>query len=139
VIKKKDLSKEDREAWDNFVKQPSDIYDKELFTKKKNLRKDRLKYDLHGFTLEDANKKVKEIILSAVNDKFKEILLITGKGLHSNIEDDTYKSQDLSKLRFSVPEFINNNVELSKLVISISEASLKDGGSGAILIKLKNL
>ena len=141
MIKKKDLSDkdEDKEAWENFTKKPSDIYDKEIENNVASSRKNRLKYDLHGFTLQDANKKVKEIILSGVSNKFKEILLITGKGIHSNTEEDTYVSQDLSKLRFSVPEFINNNEELSKFIISISEASPRDGGAGAILIKLKNL
>ena len=139
MIKKKDLSKEDKEAWDNFTRQPSDIYDKDLQVADDIPRKNRLRYDLHGFTLEDANKKVKDLILSGIRNKYKEILLITGKGLHSNIEEDTYVSKNLSKLRFSVPEFINSCDELSKFVVSISEASLKDGGSGAILIKLKNL
>ena len=139
MIKKKDLSQEDKETWDNFTKQPSDIYDKDLQITDDNPRRNRLKYDLHGFTLEDANRKVKDLILSGIQNKFKEILLITGKGLHSNTEEDTYVSKNLSKLRFSVPEFINSCDELSKFVVSISEASLKDGGSGAILIKLKNL
>ena len=139
MIKKKDLSKEDKETWDNFTRQPSDIYDKDLQITDDNLRRNRLRYDLHGFTLEDANRKVKDLILSGIRNKFKEILLITGKGLHSNTEEDTYVSKNLSKLRFSVPEFINSCDELSKFVVSISEASLKDGGSGAILIKLKNL
>jgi DNA-nicking Smr family endonuclease len=139
VIKKKDLSKEDKETWDNFTRQPSDIYDKDLQVADDNPRKNRLRYDLHGFTLEDANKKVKNLILSGIRNKYKEILLITGKGLHSNTEEDTYVSKNLSKLRFAVPEFINSCDELSKFVVSISEASLKDGGSGAILIKLKNL
>jgi DNA-nicking Smr family endonuclease len=139
VIKKKDLSQEDKETWDNFTKQPSDIYDKDLQITDDNPRRNRLKYDLHGFTLEDANRKVKDLILSGIRNKFKEILLITGKGLHSNTEEDAYVSKNLSKLRFSVPEFINSCDELSKFVVSISEASLKDGGSGAILIKLKNL
>ena len=137
MIKKKDLSQEDKEAWENFTKRPTDIYDKEQERKKKFFRKDRFKYDLHGFTLENANKKIKELILLGVSNKYKEILLITGKGLHSNTAEDTYISQDLSKLRFSVPEFINNNDELNKHVVSISEASLDDGGEGAILIKLK--
>ena len=139
MIKKKDLSKEDKETWDNFTRQPSDIYDKDLQIADDNPRKNRLRYDLHGFTLEDANKKVKDLILSGIRNKYKEILLITGKGLHSNTEEDTYVSKNLSKLRFSVPEFINSCDEISKFVVSISEASLKDGGSGAILIKLKNL
>ena len=137
MIKKKDLSKEDKETWDNFTREPSDIYDKDLQIADDNLRRNRLRYDLHGFTLEDANRKVKDLILSGIRNKFKEILLITGKGLHSNTAEDTYISQDLSKLRFSVPEFINNNDELNKYVVSISEASLDDGGEGAILIKLK--
>ena len=139
MIKKKDLSQEDKETWDNFTKQPSNIYDKDLQITDDNPRRNRLKYDLHGFTLEDANRKVKDLILSGIRNKFKEILLITGKGLHSNTEEDTYVSKNLSKLRFSVPEFINSCDELSKFVVSISQASLKDGGSGAILIKLKNL
>ena len=94
---------------------------------------------MHGFTLIDANEKVKEIILSCIDSKYKEILLITGKGLHSTTDNDTYVSKDLSKLKHSVPEFINNNDEIKKYVISISEASIEDGGAGAIIIKLKNL
>ena len=94
---------------------------------------------MHGFTLDEANQKVKEIILSCVKKKIKEILLITGKGLHSSTNNDVYVSKNLSKLKFSVPEFINNNNELKKFINSISEASQNDGGTGAILIKLKNL
>lgn len=139
MIKKKNLSDKDRKVWENFVQHPSDIYDKEEDNTKLNHPKERFKYDLHGFTLNDANRKVKKIILSCVEKKYKEILLITGKGLHSTTEDDAYVSKDLSKLKYSVPEFINNNNELGKYVVSISEASIKDGGAGAILIKLKNL
>ena len=94
---------------------------------------------MHGFTLQEANEKVKEIIFSAADNQYKEVLLITGKGLHSNTDSDAYVSKDLSKLKFSVPDFINNNEALSKHVISISDANIKDGGAGAILIKLKNL
>jgi DNA-nicking Smr family endonuclease len=139
VIKKKALSNEDKEVWDKFTKEPTDIYDKELRIKSENSSRDRLKFDLHGFTLEGANKKVKEIIFSCIKSKYKEILFITGKGLHSNTAKDTYVSKNLSKLKFSVPEFINNNSDLNKYVMSISEASVKDGGAGAIIIKLKNL
>ena len=124
--------------WKKFTKHPSDIYDKEQEKYKVIIKKCRLKYDLHGFTLDEANKKITEIILSSYN-QYKEILLITGKGLHSNTDKDVYASKELSKLKFSVPEFINKNKELSKYVASISEAAIKDGGSGAILIKLKSL
>ena len=139
MIKKKSLSAEDKEIWENYIKHPSDIFDKEKKNKKDSYQKKQLKFDLHGFTLDEANKKVKEIILSCVNNSYKEILLITGKGLHSNTDKDTYVSKNLSKLKFSVPEFIDGNNDLNKYVVSISEASGKDGGSGAIIIKLKNL
>ena len=109
MIKKKDLSLEDQEAWENFIKHPSDIYDKEHQNKNINLKKDRLNFDLHGFTLQEANIKVEEIMLTAIANQYKEILLITGKGLHSTSDEDTYVSKDLSKLKFSVPEFINRN------------------------------
>ena len=119
MIKKKDLSKEDKEAWEKFTKRPLNIYDKEKKISKKISYNERFNYDLHGFTLEDANQKVEEIIKSCVASKYKEILLITGKGLHSNSDKDAYVSKDLSKLKFSVPEFINNNDKLKKYIISI--------------------
>ena len=138
MIKKKYLSKEDKKVWEDFIKNPSDIFDKD----KSNLRKNknqRFKFDLHGFTLDEANKKVKEIIINCFEKKYKEILLITGKGMHSSNEKDTYVSKDLGKLKFSVPDFIKTDEELSKLTLSISEADLKDGGEGAIIIRLRNL
>jgi len=139
VIKKKDLPAEDKKIWEDYTKNPSNIYDKEKQSIADNLKKERFKFDLHGFTLDEANQKVREIILSCIKKNYKEILLITGKGLHSSTDNDIYVSKDLSKLKFSVPEFINNSNELNNYVFSISEASLKDGGAGAILIKLKSL
>ena len=138
MIKKKDLSQKDKKVWENFIKDPYDIYDKDIKDQKSS-RKDRYKFDLHGFTLEDANKKVREILLSCIESKYKELLLITGKGIHSSNEKDAYVSKDYGKLKYSVPEFIKSNPELNKLIISIYEADIKDGGEGAILIKLKNL
>ena len=139
MIKRKNLSEEDKKIWEDFTKSPSDVYDKEKKSIASSLRKERYKFDLHGFTLDEANKKVREIILSCINNRYKEILLITGKGLHSTNENDAYVSKSLSKLKFSVPEFIGNNDELNKYIISITGAAKKDGGEGAILIKLKDL
>ena len=136
--KKKDLSQEDKQTWEDYIKDPLDIYDKDI-TNQKSVRKERFKFDLHGYTLDDANKKVKEIIITCSNNKYREILLITGKGLHSTSGEDTYVSNDLSKLKYSVPEFIKADDELKDYIISIEEAQKKDGGDGAILIKLKNL
>ena len=139
MIKKKDLSKEDKKTWENYIKDPFDIFDKDISVSKNNLIKKQYKFDLHGFTLENANEKVKQIVLYCVENKYKEILLITGKGIHSTNEKDIFISRDLGKLRYSVPEFLNTDAELSKYLLSISDADQKDGGDGAILVKLKRL
>ena len=138
MIKKKDLSQEDKKTWEDYIKDPSDIYDKEK-NNQKTIRKKRFKFDLHGFTLDDANKKVKEILFFCIKSRYKELLLITGKGLHSTNDKETYISKDFGKLKYSVPEFIKSDPEINKLIVSINEAEVKDGGEGAILIKLRNL
>ena len=125
--------------WENYIKNPSDIYDKEKNLSTNNTNKSRFKFDLHGYSLDDANKKVREVILQCISKKYKELLLITGKGIHSTNEKDTYISKDLGKIKFSVPEFIKNDQELNSFIISINEAEKKDGGDGAILIKLRSL
>ncbi|MDB9802581.1 Smr/MutS family protein [Pelagibacteraceae bacterium] len=139
MIKKKDLSKEDIKTWESYLKNPSDIYDKDKNNSTKQERKDRFRFDLHGYTLNEANQKVRDIIFSCVKNKYREILFITGKGLHSTSDSDTYVSKNLSKLKYSVPEFIKTDYDLNKFVVSISDADKKDGGEGAVLIKLKNL
>ena len=137
--KKKDLDQVNAKAWEEYIKNPSDIYDKDKNYFRENNRKGRFKYDLHGYTLDDANIKVREVILSCKENNYKEILLITGKGLHSKNEKDIYVSKNFGTLRYSVPEFIKSEKELSNFIISINEAEIKDGGAGALLIKLKNL
>ena len=138
MIKKKDLSQEDKKIWEDYIKDPSGIYDKDN-KNQKNIRKERFKFDLHGFTLEEANSKVREVITYCVEKQYKELLLITGKGIHSTNEGDTYVSKNFGKLKYSVPDFIKSDTELNNLIISINEAATKDGGEGAILIKLKKL
>ena len=139
MIKKKYTNQEDKKIWEDYTKNPSDIYDKEREIPSKTHRRERYKFDLHGFTLDDANIKVKEIIEYCSKNKYKELLLITGKGIHSTTDEDAYTSKDYGKLKYSVPEFIKTNSELNKLIISIYDAEKKEGGEGAIIIKLKNL
>jgi len=139
VIKKKNIFQEDINTWKNYIKSPNDITDKDNIQNDSKSNHNRFKYDLHGFTLLEANEKVKEIILLCVKKNYKEILLITGKGIHSNVEQDVYASRDLSKLKYSVPEYIKSNLDLSKHIVSISNADKTDGGDGAIIIKLKKL
>ena len=138
MSKKKDLSQKDKKIWEDYIKNPSDIYDKDK-NNQKIARKGRYKFDLHGFTLDEANKKVKEILLFCIKNKYKELLLITGKGLHSLGDKDVYTSKEFGKLKFSVPEFIRTDLDIKNLIVSINLADVKDGGEGAILIKLKNL
>ena len=137
--KKEDLSNSDKVEWEKYLKNPKDIFDKELVEQKLFDPNSRFRFDLHGFTLIDANQKVQELIIHCQKKGFREILLITGKGLHSNTDKDTYVSKELSKLKFAVPEYINSQKELSDKIFSIEQASIKDGGEGAIIIKLKKL
>ena len=115
--KKKDISQEDIDTWKNYIKNPKDIEDKDVNVQNNHrLNHARYKYDLHGFSLVEANKKIKDIVLSCVEKNYKEILLITGKGIHSNTDKDVYVSEDLSKLRYSVPEYLNSDPNLSKYI-----------------------
>ena len=139
MIKKKDLSEKDLNTWESYIKNPSDLYDKEKNDQKNQERKVRFRFDLHGHTLDEANQRVRNIIFSCVKQKYKEILFITGKGLHSTSDKDAYVSKDFSKLKYSVPDFIKSDDDLNKFVFSISDADIKDGGEGAILVKLRNL
>ena len=137
--KKDDLLDSDKAEWEKYLKNPKDIFDKELVEQKLFDPNSRFRFDLHGFTLLDANQKVQELIIHCQKKGFREILLITGKGLHSNTDKDTYVSKELSKLKFAVPEYINSQKELSDKIFSIEQASIKDGGEGAIIVKLKKL
>jgi|TARA_B110001452_G_C15161957_1_gene404145 DNA-nicking Smr family endonuclease len=139
VKKKEDISDLDKELWAEYLKNPKDIFDKEFEGNKLTNRPERYRYDLHGFTLSEANEKVRELINFCQQKGFKEILLITGKGLHSNVDQNAYASKELSKLRFAVPEHIKSQKELSDKVINIDKADIKDGGEGALIIKLKSL
>ena len=137
--KKEDIPEIEKEHWKEYLKNPKDIFDKELDNKKQFDQPTRYRFDLHGFTLLEANKKVRELIIHCQKNSFKEILLITGKGLHSNTDQNTYVSKKLSKLKFAVPEYIKTQKDLSDKIISIETAQIDDGGEGAIVIKLKKL
>ena len=132
----KKVSEKDKRDWEDFLKSPSKIFDKENFITEKKQSK-IYKFDLHGFSILEANKKVREIIESCYSKKYSDILIITGKGYHSKSDENVYVSKEYSKLKSTVPEFINNDPELSQKIIQVKEAEEKMGGKGAILIKLK--
>ena len=92
---------------------------------------------MHGYTLQNANKTIQKFINNEYDNGVSKIIVVTGKGLHSNVGKNPYVSKDLSILKYSVPEFIENNVELMKKIIEIKDANIEDGGSGAFYILLK--
>ena len=138
MIKKKNITQEDINTWKDYIKDPKDIIDKEASCKSNKSNYLRYKYDLHGFTLDHANKTIEKFIGDCYQNGVYKIIVVTGKGLHSN-HDDVYKSSDFSKLRFSVPEFVNSDPEISKMILSIGNPSQREGGEGVLLIKLKKL
>ena len=103
--------------------------------KKKNLKVRSI--DLHGYTLDEANKTIEDFINKAFSENINKLIIVTGKGLHSENEKDPYVSKDFGILKYSIPEFVRNNLELMKIISNISKASVEDGGSGAFYIFLK--
>ena len=135
---KDNISDKDKKDWDDFLRSDKKLEDKDFKeTKKKNIKLNLL--DLHGYTLEDANKEVEKFIEKSFMQGFSKLKIITGKGLHSDNEKNPYVSNDLSILKNSVPEFIRNNKNLTTKIIEIEEAPNNDGGSGAFYIYLKKL
>ena len=137
--KKNSLTSKDKKDWDVFTKQMGNISPKESDFLKENVQINKIKkLDLHGSSLVEANERVKNFIIKSFNSGYKKLLIITGKGLRSKSSGNPYLSETLSTLKYAVPEYIRNNESLNKKIIRISEADLKDGGTGAIYIFLKN-
>ena len=135
----KKLSNKDKKDWKNFISSKEKLLDKDKFFFKKNKNLDLLKtIDLHGLSLDVANKKIDEFINICFVKKIKKIIVITGKGNRSQTINNPYISKDLSILKNSVPEFIKSNQNLMKMIKSIEGAKIEDGGSGAFYIYLKN-
>ena len=132
-----DLPDKDKKDWDKFLASSEKLKDKDQREFKKNSLQIK-SLDLHGYTLEEANKKVEEFINNSYLNNVKKLIIVTGKGLHSNNYENPYVSKNLSILKYSVPEYIKNNKNLMKKIIEIKEANIKDGGSGSFYIYLKN-
>ena len=130
------ISDKDKKDWKNFLSKNDKLQDKDLNDSKSSKRKILL-FDLHGYSLDEANRKMNELIPVSYEKGVGKLIIVTGKGLHSKNEADPYVSKDLGILRYSVPEYINNNDQLLAYVNEIKEASIKDGGSGAFYIYLK--
>ena len=139
-VKKKDIKNpdKDKQDWENFLNNKEKIPNKDSIHKK-NIRYEKIKkIDLHGYTIEEANKAIEKFIQKCFDEDVTKIIVITGKGLRSKNVENPYLSKDLSILKYSVPEFIENNKSLTRLIIETTDAKIEDGGSGAFYIYLKN-
>jgi len=134
----KKLSDKDKKDWQNFLLNEEKLPDKDLSFKKKIRQEKIKKIDLHGYTLEEANKAIEQFIQKCFDESFTKIIVITGKGLRSKNAANPYLSKDLSILKYSVPEFIESKKNLVNMITEITDAKVEDGGSGAFYVYLKN-
>ena len=130
------ISDKDKRDWQTFISGKDKLPNKDLETRKNNTSKTK-SIDLHGYTLENANRTLEKLIKESYASEVRKLIVVTGKGLHSNNQQNPYISKDLGILKHSVPEFIRNNHDLIKIIDSIQDAKIEDGGSGAFYIYLK--
>ena len=130
------ISDKDKKDWHKFINSSEKLPNKDLKHQKKKIVKVR-SIDLHGYTLDEANKTIEDFINKAFSENINKLIIVTGKGLHSENEKDPYVSKDLGILKYSVPEFINNNASLMNMINEITDAKIEDGGAGAFYIFLK--
>ena len=130
------ISDKDKKDWHKFINSTEKLPNKDFkHQKNKNLKVRSI--DLHGYTLDEANKTIEDFINKAFSENINKLIIVTGKGLHSENEKDPYVSKDLGILKYSVPEFITNNASLMKMINEIADARTEDGGEGAFYIFLK--
>ena len=128
----------DKHDWENFLNSKEKLPNKD-FIHKNNIRYEKIKkIDLHGYTIAEANKAIENFIQKSFDENVTKIIVITGKGLRSKNVENPYLSKDLSILKYSVPEFVENNKSLTQFIIETKDAKIEDGGSGAFYIYLKN-
>ena len=130
------ISDKDKKDWENFLSKNDPLPNKDLVNKKKYTH-DKKYYDFHGFSLDDANKTIHKLIKDSYKNGIRKLVIVTGKGIHSNNEKNPYSSKDFGILKYSFHEYIKNHSELIELINEIKDADIEDGGSGAFYIFLK--
>ena len=130
------ISDKDKKDWHKFINSTEKLPNKD-FKPQRNKNLNVRSIDLHGYTLDEANKTIEDFINKAFSEKINKLIIVTGKGLHSENDKDPYVSKDLGILKYSVPEFITNNAGLMKMINEITDAKTEDGGGGAFYIFLK--
>ena len=132
------LSDKDKKDWQKFLNSTEKLQNKDVDQLSNQIIPERT-IDLHGYTLEEANKQISEFIDSCYINKVKKVNIITGKGMRSKNLEDPYQSKDLSILKYSVPEYIKNNIELMNKIIKIDFESVNSPAKGNFDIFLKTI
>ncbi len=132
----KDISDKDKKDWQEFLSNKEKLPNKDINFEKKDIVNTK-SIDLHGYTLDGANRIIEQFIKDSFLKRVSKITVVTGKGLHSQNEKNPYASSKLSILKYSVPEFIKKNKYLMSMIYEIKEAKIEDGGKGAFYIYLK--
>ena len=130
------ISDKDKQDWETFLSSNEKLHNKDDKLKKKSSLKIN-SIDLHGYTLDQANKFIESFIIKSYEESINKLIVVTGKGIHSQNEKDPYVSKELSILKYSVPEFISKNKNLMNIIHEIIDAKIEDGGEGAFYIFLK--
>ena len=132
----RNISDKDKKDWEEFISKKKKLPDKDIHLEIKNIVKIKT-IDLHGYSLDNANKTIEIFINNSYSNNVSKIIVVTGKGIHSQNKSNPYVSKDLSILKYSVPEFIKKNKDLMKIILEIKDAEIDDGGEGAFYIFLK--
>jgi len=135
LIKK--ISDKDKKDWQEFINNNERLEnkDKEIQKDQKNFKKKSI--DLHGYTLENANKAINDFVNKCYLEEIRNIKVITGKGSRSKNKENPYLSTDLSILKYSVPNYIKNNSELMKKIKELDFDSVNNISQGTFDILLK--
>ena len=129
------ISDKDKKDWEKFLSNKEKLISKDQDNEIKNYNWSR-SIDLHGYTLDEANTKIKDFILKSFEEGTEKLKIITGKGIHSKNEKDPFISKKLGTLKYSVPDFLGRDVELNNIIKSLSPAKIEDGGEGAFYVYL---
>ena len=136
MIKK--LTDKDKKDWLTVIKKKEKLLDKEIKENNKNYNLEKT-IDLHGYSLNLANNTIENFIHKCFKENISKITVITGKGNRSQNKNDPYKSEKLSILKYSIPEFIKSNSELLKIIKKINYSSIDNSSSGSFDIYLKKI
>jgi len=130
------ISKKDKKDWEKFLSNKEKLVSKDPEDKIKNNNNRIRSIDLHGYSLEEANNKIKDFVLKSFEEGVEKLKIITGKGIHSKNEKNPFVSKELGTLKYSVPDFLGRDVELNNIIKSLISAKIEDGGDGAFYLYL---